>query len=229
MSRRGSAGISAVPAGAVPGNGPASAAGCPSAQPIEQVLGYLNFSSGAADLPFLANLNALFEQVGRAKSGLPAWLEVSRRLTEHLAHLRGSSTAFRDADQAAAVLQLVFDQTLPSYRQFHRDLLFHHSDESLFRPYFVGRVCEAVLRQGGPWTEVDRIVSGAIRQLNDYIGHRPIPALEAQQVAAYPHEFVRPIPLYVRGIGPCCGSEREVVALALQLLEETEDDLLRQA
>jgi hypothetical protein len=181
------------------------------------------------DLPFLANLNALFEQAGREKSGLPAWLEVSRRLTDRLAQLRESSAAFRDADQAAAVLQLVFDQTLPAYRQFHRDLLFHHSDESLFRPYFVGRVCEAVLRQGSPWTENDRIVSGAIRLLNDYIGHRPIPALESQQVTAYPHEFVRPIPLYVRGVGPCCGPEREVVALALKLLEETEDDLLRQA
>jgi hypothetical protein len=180
-------------------------------------------------LPFLANLDALFEQAVREKSGLPAFLEVSRRLTERLGQLRGSSAAFRDADQAAAVLQLVFDQTLPAYRQFHRELLFHRSDESLFRPFFVGRVCEAVLRQGPPWGESDRIVSGAIRLLNDYIGHRPIPALESLQVAAYPHEFVRPIPLHIRGVGPCCGSERDVVVLALKLLQETEDDLLRQA
>ena len=223
MRSRGTASSSAVPAG----DGPASSG--QAAQPLEQVLGYLNFSSGAADLPFLANVNALFEQAGREKSGLPAWQEVSRRLTERLGKLRESSAAFRDADQAAAVLQLVFDQTLPAYRQFHGDLLFHHSDESLFRPYFVGRVCEAVLRQGPPWSENDRIVSGAIRLLNDFIGHRPIPALEAQQVAAYPHEFVRPIPLYIRGVGPCCGPEREVVALALKLVQETEDDLLRQA
>ena len=224
MNSRGTANSSAVPAG-----DSVSAPSVQATQPLEQVLGYLNFSSGAVDLPFLANLSSLFEQAGREKSGLPAWLEVSRRLTERLAQLRESSAAFRDADQAAAVLQLVFDVALPAYRQFHRDLLFHHSDESLFRPYFVGRVCEAVLRQGSPWTENDRIVSGAIRLLNDYIGHRPIPALESQQVAAYPHEFVRPIPLYIRGVGPCCGPEREVVALALKLLQETEDDLLRQA
>ena len=30
---------------------------------VDQVLGYLNFSSGAADAQFLANLNRLFRQV----------------------------------------------------------------------------------------------------------------------------------------------------------------------
>src|SRR5204863_2360317 len=91
---------------------------------VEQVLGYLNFSSGAADLQFLANLNRLFESTAQHKTGLPVWLEVSRLLTDQLAQKRQQSAAFRDADQAAAVLELVFDQTLPAYRRFHRDLLF---------------------------------------------------------------------------------------------------------
>jgi hypothetical protein len=218
-------------AGSVPacGNAAGPASATVSASPAEQVLGYLNFSSGAADLPFLANLNALFEATSREQTGLPTWLAVGRKLTDRLEQLRATSPAFRNADQATAVLQLVFDQALPAYRQFHRDLLFHQNDESLFRPYFIGRVCEAVLRQGPPWTEHDRIVTGAIGQLNDYIGHRPVPALESQQVQAYKHEFVRPVPLYIRGIGPCCGPERDVVVLALKLLEETEEDLLRAA
>src|SRR5687767_5828569 len=189
--------------------GPAASGGLPvsagGASPVEQVLGYLNFSSGAADAPFLANLNALFEATGREKTGLPTWLEVSRLLTDRLGQLRQTSATFRDAEQAAAVLELVFDRTLPAYREFHRDLLFHQTDETLFRPFFLGRVCEAILRQGPPWTDSDRIVRGAIGQLNDYIGHRPIPALESQQVEAYKHEFVRPIPLYIRGVGPSCG------------------------
>jgi len=196
---------------------------------VEQVLGYLNFSSGAADAQFLANLNSLFEQTAARKTGLPVWLEVGRLLTDRLTKLRESSPAFRDAEQATAVLELVFDQTLPAYRQFHRDLLFHQTDETLFRPLFVGRVCEAVLRQGPPWTENDRIVSGAVALLNDYIGHRPIAALESQKLEAYKREFVRPIPLYIKGAGISYGPEREVVALALKLLADTDPAVLRQA
>src|SRR6266568_1916192 len=101
---------------------------------VEQVLGYLNFSSGAADVQFLANLNRLFEATAQRGTRLPIWLEVGRLLTDRLAAKREQSAAFRDADQAAAVLELVFDQTLPAYRRFHRDLLFHRSDASLFRP-----------------------------------------------------------------------------------------------
>src|SRR5215510_1573209 len=153
---------------------------------VEQVLGYLNFSSGAADPQFLANLNSLFASASR-EAGVPVWLAVSRLLTERLALLRSSSPAFRDADQAAAVLELVFDRTLPAYREFHRDLLFHQTDAALFRPLLVGRVCEAVLRQGPPWSEAERIVPAAIAQLNDYIGHRPVAVLESQKLEANKH------------------------------------------
>src|SRR5205085_6116661 len=179
---------------------------------VEQVLGYLNFSSGAADVQFLANLNRLFELTAVQGTNVPVWLGVGRSLTDRLAELRNSSAAFRDADQAAAVLELVFDQTLPAYRRFHRDLLFHRSDESLFRPFFVGRVCEVVLRQGPPWSESDRIVSGAVSLLNDYIGHRPVAVFASKKLEAYKHEFVRPIPIFIRGAGVSFGSEQAVVA-----------------
>lgn len=196
---------------------------------VEQLLGYLNFSSGAADVQFLGNLNQLFEWTAKHRAGSPLWLEVARLLTDRLAALRSTSPTFQDAEQAASVLEVVFDHALPGYRRFHRDLLFHRPDDSLFRPFFVGRVCEAVLKQGPPWTERDRVVAGAIAQLNDYIGHRPVAALESQKLEAYKHEFVRPIPIYVRGVGVSFGSEREVVVAALQLLAETDADLLRRA
>ncbi len=196
---------------------------------LEQVLGYLNFSSGAADPQFLANLNALFERAAATAAGTPLWLEVGRILTDRLGQLQGQTPTFHDAAQASAVLELVFDRTLPAYREFHRDLLFHHTDASLFRPYFVGRVCEAVLRQGPPWNEPERIVPTAIAQLNDFLGHRPVATLESQRVEPYPHEFVRPIPLYIRGAGYSFGPEREVVAAALKLLEQTDPAVLRQS
>ncbi len=201
-------------------------------QALEKVLGYLNFSAGKVDPGFLANLNQLFEVV--ASQALPTpenplALLVGQFLREGLQQLSPGSAVFSDAAQAEAVLRLVFDEALPAYREFHKDLLFNHTPASLFRPFFVGRMCEAVLRQGGAWDEPERIVSGAIRQLNDYVGYRPVPVLESRRIEPYPHEFVRPIPLFIAGAGIAFGPEAEVVAKALELLRETDDDILRRA
>jgi hypothetical protein len=135
---------------------------------LEPVLGYLNFSAGAADPQFLAHLNGLFEFAAIQGSSRPLWQAVHDLLARRLRELAESSPTFRDSAQAAAVLDLVFAKMLPAYRQFHRDLLFHQTESTLFRPFFVGRVCEAVLSQGGPWDEPERIVPAAIRQLNDF-------------------------------------------------------------
>lgn len=196
---------------------------------LDQALGYLNFSSGTADPLFLARINALFGRVAKEQSDIPTWQAVGNLLKERLEILSQSAPAFKDAEQARAVIALVFDETLRAYREYHRDLLFHLCDASLFRPFFIGRVCEAVLRQGPPWEESDRIVQGAISGLNDFLGHRPVAALESQKIEPYKHEYVRPIPLFIRGAGVTFGCEHEVVAAALKLLEETDSDLLRAA
>ena len=199
---------------------------------VEQVLGYLNFSSGAADPQFLANLNALYGQVAQETTGKiqrPVWKRLGQKLRESLSALTQTNPTFRDADQAAGVLALVFDSVLPAYRQFHADLLFHHTDDTLFRPFFIGRVCEAVLSQGGPWDEAERIVAGTIDTLDDFLGHRPVAALESQKIEPYAHEYVRPIPLFIRGAGVSFGTEQAVVKLALELLGSTDEEILRAA
>lgn len=196
---------------------------------LEQLLGYLNFSAGATDTQFLTNLDHLFERVSATTQGLSPWKEVGLRLRETLHQLSERSPAFRNIEQASAVIELVWDVTIPNYLQFHRDLLFHQTEATLFRPLFLGRVCEAVLRQGAPWNESDRIVGQAIAQLNDYLGYRPVAALETQKIEPYRHEFVRPVPLYIRGVGVAWGKEREVIRKALELLENTDEDLLREA
>ncbi|MEN6367504.1 MAG: hypothetical protein ABFC88_11870 [Thermoguttaceae bacterium] len=197
----------------------------------QDILGYLNFSSGASDPQFLKNLAELFgrvEVVGDAAR--PVWRTVGRTLAERLQSVRGASDVFRKVDQAEAVLALVFEAALPAYREFHRDLLFHQTDESLFQPFFVGRMCEAVLQQGAPWSETDRIVAGAIRQLNDYIGHRPVAVLRTdQKIQPYEHEWVRPIPLWVREAGAAPGPYRELVETAMAILDATDPALLFEA
>jgi hypothetical protein len=187
----------------------------------QEILGYLNFSSGTPDSRFLLNINHLFELIDANPERLePTWKAMHRFLAKTLQDLHGRGEAFRQIDQAEAVLGLVFDKTLPGYRQFHADLLFHQSEETLFQPLFIGRVCEAVLQQGGPWDVSDRIVGGAIAQLNDYLGHRPVAVLRTQQkIQPYAHEWVRPIPLFIRGVGVGVGRYHDLVARALTILE----------
>jgi hypothetical protein len=197
------------------------------AKTAQEILGYLNFSSGTVDPRFLRNANHLFELIdvspGRVE---PTWRSMHHELGKTLQELRGRSEAFRQIEQVEAVLGLVFEKTLPAYRQFHADLLFHQSDESLFQPLFIGRVCEAVLQQGGPWDEADRIVVGTISQLNDYLGHRPVAVLRTQQkIQPYAHEWVRPIPLYIRGAGVGVGRYHDLVARALAILEGIDSTL----
>ena len=117
---------------------------------LDKVLGYLNFSSGAADPQFLAALNQVFEQVDQQAVGDRSWERLGELLKAELHTLPGQNPAFQDVQQAAAVLELTFDHLLPAYREFHRDLLFHQTAEGLFRPFFLGRAIEVVLKQGPP-------------------------------------------------------------------------------
>jgi hypothetical protein len=212
------------------------------AQALEEALGYLNFSSGAADPRFLANLNRLWTDLGAAATPRrrrktkklvpevePIWRQLGATLRQGLERLHQTSEVFRSVEQAQAVLALVFDHALPAYRHHHRDLLFHQTEESLFQPLFIGRVCEAVLRQGAPWSETERIVDGALTTLNDYLGHRPVAVLQTQKLQPYAHEWVRPIPLFVRGAGVAAGPYHDVVEQALEILARTDPALLARA
>ena len=208
---------------------------------IEEVIGYLNFSSGAADPLFAAGMNRLFEHFEGPDSGreqniqstsddTPAWSRVYELLLQGLDYLHNNSKAFEQVDQARAVLGLVFLEFLPAYLEHHRDLLFHQSDETLFRPFFIARVAEAVLQEGRPWEETNRIVSAAMRRLNDFVGHRPLAVLEGdRRLQTYDHERVRPIPLWIKGAGAAVGRYHDLIELTLQVIAETDPDLLRSA
>ncbi|MHB8901649.1 MAG: hypothetical protein ACYC6Y_23085, partial [Thermoguttaceae bacterium] len=103
-------------------------------------------------------------------------------------------------------------------------------DEALFQPFFIGRVCEALLSEGGPWTEVDRILDGTLKRLNDFLGHRPVAVLRnGRKLQPYPHERVRPIPLYIDGVGVAHGPYHDLVSTALEILGQTSGELLEQA
>ncbi len=215
---------------------------------IEQVLGYLNFSSGAPDPGFQQNLNHLF---GRIESGVLAAgpmgeepkgdaegattaSRLAALLHEQLGELQRTKPAFADTTQAEAVLRAVFDWVLPAYRSFHRDLLFHQSEKSLWQPFFLVRVCEVVLALLSESAEVlddaDGLSREAVRRLNDFIGYRPVAVLETEQkIEPYAHEWVRPIPIYIRRAGVAVGKYHDLVERTLEILRETDADLLEEA
>lgn len=195
---------------------------------IEQVLGYLNFSSGLPDPAFEQNLNQLWASLADTE-GKPLWKTAGELLQEKLGELVRENVSFADATQAEFVLTAVCDQILPGYLEFHRDVLFHQSEDLLSNPFLFARVCQATLQQGVAGQITPDFVQSVITRLNDFIGFRPVAVLESKKIEPYPHEWVRPVPLYLRGAGVATGRYQRVVEQALDLLRTTDADLLRQA
>ena len=198
---------------------------------LDEVLGYVNLSSGAEDPAFQRNFNTLYGYYeDRPECGQPAWLELYRGLLSRLDTLQQSSPAFAESRQAREVLELVLLAFPPAYRRHHRDLLFHQPDEALFRPFFFTRVFEAALRQGSPWLPAEEALGPLLASVNDFIGHRPVAVLESnQKIQPYIHEWLRPVPLYLAGAGVAAGPYQAIVEQALDVLRNTSAETLRAA
>ncbi|HEX4150177.1 MAG TPA: hypothetical protein VHY20_14365, partial [Pirellulales bacterium] len=193
---------------------------------LQEMLGYLNFSSGTPDVRFRQNMNELMHRVGSELPGDRPWETVRDLLGQKLAELAGTSDAFRQAEQARAIIATAFDRLPRAYREFHHDLLHHQTEAALLQPFFLVRCCEALLRQGSPWNDVDKGVAA----LNDFLGYRPVAVLHTpQKIEPYAHEWVCPQPLYFRGAGVVHGRYHDLIAQALQILEQTPESIRRQA
>lgn len=191
---------------------------------LREILGYLNFSGGKADPAFQRNWNAIFvrPEFLESESALPDFLK------SELARLQPSVSALADSTQAAAVIKLVFEDCLPAYRSHHADLLFHLSPADFRQPFFLARMFEAVLEQGAPWDESQRIIGGMLDRLNDFVGYRPVAVLEnGRQMEPYPHERFRPIPVYLREAGTAYGPYHDLIERTIAFLRETPAEILR--
>ncbi len=197
---------------------------------LEEVVGYLNFSSGTSDPGFLRNINELFRSIESHPAQKDSHGTLGQWLLATIDRLQQNGKAFADVTQARAVVQLLSDSLLPAYREFHRHLLFHQPETDLWRPFFMGRAYVAILAQGGPWEQSERIVEGALSQLNDFVGYRPVATLTSGNLSTpYSHEFVRPIPLFIRDAGIAVGRYEKIVTLALEILERTDEEILARA
>lgn len=193
---------------------------------LQTFLGYLNFSSGIPDPGFQACVNRLYRYLGPN--------EASSKLYELASgYLNGAGKklpAFADAEQANAVLGLVFGEIHSAYRLHHADLLFHLSDSDFKHPFLLARMFEATLAQGSPWDETERITEGALAKLNDFVGHRPVAVLESgRKMEPYPHERFRPVPIYLQGAGVETGRYEALITRTLEILDEFSGPLLDDA
>jgi len=201
----------------------------------QQVLGYLNFSSGVADPQYLGALNELFRET-------PHWQQVVETLNSSLDRLEKESSAFSDATQARRVLQLV-PKFIERYFEHHTELLAHQDDAKICNSFFLGRATEILLAtdaaagsdSAGDSSDSDpsdpdvAVLKKAIRQFNDYIGYRPVAVLESQKIEPYPNEWIRPTPIYIREAGFAAGDYEAVTRIAIELIESTDPSLLRAA
>ena len=113
---------------------------------LDQVLGYLNFSSGAADNKLLENLNNLYDLFHPQDSSCPTWKSVCHALGNRLDELEQAASAFRDAEQARTALSLVENDVIPGYFQFHRDLLRHQDEQGIANSFFLDHFRHALAR-----------------------------------------------------------------------------------
>ena len=197
---------------------------------LRLIAGVLNFGSGNSDA---ATLKAWNEVYGAASQGDPlsgpaAWLVVKDWLCETLEKLSKEQAAFRDCKQAMRVIRLLWSELLPCYLDFHRDLLFHQVPELVFNGFFMARAADAIL-EGGIDGEDAELVQAAIDRMDNFVGYRPVAMLENRDCQPYRHEFIRPVPLYVKGAGVSAGPYQQIIQLALDALRSTHPDILHSA
>lgn len=197
---------------------------------LQEVVGYLNFSSGSHDPKFIHSLNEVYRFVEQQNEpGKPTIDALFDLIASQATELHEQGGPFQEIEQIERVVRLVRDHFLPGYRQFHRDLLRHRPDAELWRPLLLARVMEAALAHVGDDEPPEHVAAVVRDQLDDYIGYRPVPALESQKIEPYRHEWVRPIPLYIQDAGVAAGPYEQVVAKTLEILRDTPGDLLSDA
>ncbi len=200
------------------------------------VLGYLNFSAGAFDSAAWRGINDLYAGIepaapdGSVTEGADTATRIAALLRARLLELEQTEPAFRDAVQARWAIDAVFEGLLPAYRRFHHDLLEHQPPGAIERPFFLMAAMRGLLAEGNAEDDRDAVMARVIDRLDDYVGWRPLAVLENGRLSEpYPHERVRPIPLYVAGVGAAHGRYRQLVTGAIGILGEVPVELLRQA
>jgi hypothetical protein len=193
---------------------------------IREMLAYLNLSGGRRDPKFLANLNRIWTKLDRAAPVAT----LGTLLLAELEKVQGTTPVFQDTQQAREVIPLTLTSLLSAYRTHQADLLFHLQPLDFEQPLLIGVFFEAILAQGAPWDDQGRIIEGALKSVNDFVGYRPIPILESGlRMDIYSHERFRPLPIYMEGVGAAAGPYHDLISSTMEFLKQAPRDLLLEA
>ena len=196
---------------------------------VDPILGYLNFSSGAFDPKLYLGLNRIWSRLDEpTEDGASRVTRLHRGLQLRLEQLVDDQPQFADCRQARRTLGLVFERLVPGFLEYHRDLVFHHTVDTLFNSFLIGRLIQAAL-QALDETADEILVPRILQRFNDYVGYRPVASLESRNIEPYAHEWIRPVPLYIRQVGVACDRYESLVTRALEILRQTDESILRQA
>ncbi len=220
-----------------------AAVGLPSAKATESlrgIVGYLNFSSGPAPPATLAAWNIVHTEAtaGDPLSGPAPFLVMRFWVEQTIEQLQADSPAFANTARVRSLVPLLWSGLLPAYLDFHRDLLFHQPPEILFNGFMLGRCAEAILERIGDRdagsVDQTRLIDDVIGDLNDYVGYRPVAVLENRKCEPYEHEFVRPIPVAMPGLGDrdaafSAGPYADLIGRAVEAIRSAPEDILRAA
>ncbi len=223
---------------------------------VEIALGYLNFSSGDPAPKFLAALNkmcARLDDGNVTEDKTPAWRRLGEALWDYLKFVQPTSEVFSQDLQVRRALLFGFRYFFPQYRVWHKDLLFHLDDDTLFNAFSIGQAFYAILAErayevipeneadipsgsaflegkGEITPEIQSAVERVIARYDDFIGYRPIPVLRSRQkMQPYRHEWLHAVPLYVKGAGVVHGPYAKMVTKTLEILQNTAEFLLTEA
>lgn len=191
---------------------------------LRDLLGYLNFSQGAASARFRGTLNELFRDHQRAKS--PAVLR-DFLLTELERLSKSGDAACADPTQAEAIIRLTLDELLPAYHKHHTDLLNHLTEADHYAPLLLARMFEAALAAKAELGNNDLVITAALKQLNHFVGYRPVAVLEnGRRSEIYSSERFCPMPLFFADVGAAVGPYEELISATMAFMRDLPDDLV---
>ncbi len=117
---------------------------------LETILGVLNFSSGDPAPKFLMALNTIcgrLEELNNPDDTTPYWRRLASVLWDYLKFIQPSSDVFAQDVQVRRTLIFGFRYFFPFYRVWHKDLLFHQNDDTLFNAFSIGEAFYAILKE----------------------------------------------------------------------------------
>ena len=193
---------------------------------LRDLLGYLNFSQGAASARFRGALNELFRDEQRAKSPIV----LRDFLLGELQRLSGSGdVACADPAQAESIIRLTLEELLPAYHRHHADLLCHLAEADHYAPLLLARMFEATLAAKAELSsdKSERIIASALKRLNHFVGYRPVAVLEnGRSSEIYSSERFCPLPLYFSDVGAAVGPYEQLIASTVAFMRDLPDDLV---